>query len=875
MTIKAWVNPPVSLSLKEIQDEFGCLPGPPTTTTTRAPQTSTTTSTTSTSTSTSTTLAPLTYNPTITIAGLSATLKAGSSTTYEILGFTRGPNIQYQILGGPPGASFSAVLTFSNSTTTTISDTVPSPSGNWTSATDSSASIPLGLLTVVVTFTPLVGQTVTTSNTRTLEVTVLAATTTSTTAAAAGYFVDFFNDSTNAAITSANEGDRIRIVMRTANVPNGTSVPYIVTGISQADLVGSPALSGTFVVGSSVSVIYTISADLTSEGVENLVVSLGNSPTFLGTGTLAIQDTSATQSGTAILTLASGSIETLTGSATLPSQAVRLMFRLIGAGGSGGGADAVVQIPSSGGTGGGGGVLLGMVDLPATTDPKILKGGLGLGGQSAESVGSTSGLPQDYGLGGIGFSFPSGSGYSARGGNGATDGPRGVSGRGGGGGGATALLFTTGTTTVGIASAAGGGGGGGASYGVTGGHAQNASGVPIAYQSASLNGVDAVATTDDGGGGGGGGGGAGAAGTPGRDQARGNQRALGGTAGNPVQNTSLVLSSANWARFEYVQPRSTAVNGVMRVYNSAYIPFLNTYGVYDNFISAGTFNVSVPVYFPVNGTYNWFFNMDNTGSFSVDNVVVSSTSDHNQYTNGNLSGTINQTIGWKTVTLNVINTGGPGAVALLITDGSNVIFSTLDLLQNRYAAVESSVSGNRGYYGTGGFGSDSVTNFSTGGTNGAIAIYWTTDTSAAWNPALLPELPLPTFQLTLPSTVDAVDYATIDLYINGRYFAGTWGAWATFQYNDLGRLYQVRVDPVSGDDSNFCPSAGGYITKATWTDWNYGAPIKIGRVGDGTTVAKISIRRKSDNVVQFEQNTTFTYTSSSVVDFSGVASGGK
>ena len=879
MTIKAWVNPPVSLSLKEIQDEFGCIPGAPTTTTTRAPQISTTTSTSTTTTSTSTTLPPLTFNPSITILGITSTLKSGSNTIYQIPGFVRGPNFQYQISGGPPGATFTGTITYSNATTGSISDTVPSPSGTWTSTSDSSSSIPLGLLTVVITFTPLVGQTILNGNTRTLEITVVAATTTSTsttsttTSTTPSYFVDFYNDVTNALITSANEGDRIRIVMRTSNVANGTSVPYTITGISQADLVGSPALSGTFVVGTSVSLTYTINPDTLTEGVENLVVSLGNSPSFLATGTLQIQDTSATQNGTAILTLGSGSIETLTGSSTLPTSAVRLMFRLIGAGGSGGGADDINGTVSPGGSGIGGGVVLGMVDLPATAEPKILRGGLGLGGQSAESIASSSGLAQDYGLGGIGFSFPSGSGFSARGGNGSTDGPRNVSGRGGGGGGATALVFTAGTTTVGIASSGGGGGGGGGSRGIAGGHAGIASGVPIGYQStSSLNGVDAVAATDDGGGGGGGGGGSGAAGSPGRDNNRGNMRAMGGTSGNPVQNTSVVLSSSNWSRFEYVQPRSTAVNGTTRAQYVDYTAFLNAFGIWDSVLGAGSFNVSVPVYFPSTGTYFYTLNGDDIASFAVDGTTIATAT--NSYNTTNQTGSFSGTAGWKTITLTGTNTYDIGAIALLITTGGAVVFSTLDILQNSSSAVENSISGNNNYYGFGGLGAENINNYSTNGTNGAIAIYWTTNTSAAWNPALLPDLPVPTFQLQLPTTVGSIDNGELNLYVNGRLTnTGTWGSWSTYQYNSLGKAYQIRVDAISGDDNNFCPNSIGFVTKATWTDWNYGVPIKIGRVADGTTVAKVSIRRKSDNVVQLERNITFTFTAS-YIDTTG-GGGGK
>ena len=855
MTIKAWVNPPVSLALSELQIEFGCVPLPPTTTTTQAPQTSTTTSTTSTSTSSTTTLAPSNYNPSITFTGFPATLKSGSQTTYSISSYIKGNNYSYEISGGPPGATFSILVTYSNSTTATITGTL-SVSGTYTSPVDSSSLFPLGLLSAVVTFTPLVGQVVTSGNTRTLEVSVIALTTTTTTALPT-YNVQFFNAS-NAVITSANEGDTIRIQMTTTNVANGTSVPYSITGISQADLVGSPSLTGSFIVGGTVSLTVTLSADVTQEGTETLTVTLGTSPIILATAFLVINDTSSTLSGTAYL-ITNGSIQTLTGTATLPTASVKVMFRLIGGGGSGGGSDD----GSQGGSGLGGGVLLGTVTLPATSEPKILKGGVGSGGAIAQSIRSLGGAV-DYGVGGIGFSFPSGVGYSSRGGNGSTDGPRGVSGRGGAGGGSTALIVSVGSTTYGVASAGGGAGGGGGSLRVNGGHAVTSTGLPLAYSSLSnLDGQDAAPATDDGGGGGGGGGGAGAAGTAGRDDVRGNIKATGGVSGRPVQNTSQILNSGSWGKFDYYEPLATARDDILRtgtVIHNGWCEFIQIYAVWQSYSNAGSFSVSVPLYLEA-GTYAWELSVDNSGSFSIDNVVIGTSNSYSVVS----SGTFNVAAGAHLLAMTGNNTGGVGGFALVIrsTATNSAVFTSLDLTQHSYTSVIPSISGNKNYYGCGGFGALSTTVPSTAGTQGAIAVYWTTNLSEAWDATKLPDLPLPTFQLQLP-TSDIVDYdiASLILYWNGTTnFPGI--PWSTLQYENLSSLFEFKVEQISGTITadNGLTTLGVTYNMNTWYSWSTArslySSVLVKATGIGTNVARISIRRKSDQVVQISQNVTF------------------
>ncbi len=71
-----------------------------------------------------------------------------------------------------------------------------------------------------------------------------------------------------------NEGGTVTFTLRTENVSNGTVVPFTLSGISSADIGGSP-LTGSFTVNSGIaSVTYNISADLTSEPRETFTLEL-------------------------------------------------------------------------------------------------------------------------------------------------------------------------------------------------------------------------------------------------------------------------------------------------------------------------------------------------------------------------------------------------------------------------------------------------------------------------------------------------------------------------------------------------------------------------------------------------------------------------
>ena len=75
----------------------------------------------------------------------------------------------------------------------------------------------------------------------------------------------------------------------TTNVTDGTSVPYTITGISVNDITGN-SLTGNFVVGTTDSVSVTLLEDATTEGNENIILTLDNN---LATISVLVNDTSS------------------------------------------------------------------------------------------------------------------------------------------------------------------------------------------------------------------------------------------------------------------------------------------------------------------------------------------------------------------------------------------------------------------------------------------------------------------------------------------------------------------------------------------------------------------------------------------------------
>ena len=74
--------------------------------------------------------------------------------------------------------------------------------------------------------------------------------------------------------TSLNEGGNFTITLTTTDVPDNTTVPYTITGVTSADI-NSVGLTGNFtVVSNTASIVFTTSADYLTEGDETFVITL-------------------------------------------------------------------------------------------------------------------------------------------------------------------------------------------------------------------------------------------------------------------------------------------------------------------------------------------------------------------------------------------------------------------------------------------------------------------------------------------------------------------------------------------------------------------------------------------------------------------------
>jgi plastocyanin len=119
--------------------------------------------------------------------------------------------------------------------------------------------------------------------------------------------------------STAEAGQTVSIRLITTNVLAGTVVPYAITGVQSADI-GGALLTGNFVVGTTDVISFPITADLTTEGVETLVMSLTNSGATTSITiadsstspaqslTLTTDKTSVNEGGTFTITLTTGNI---------------------------------------------------------------------------------------------------------------------------------------------------------------------------------------------------------------------------------------------------------------------------------------------------------------------------------------------------------------------------------------------------------------------------------------------------------------------------------------------------------------------------------------------------------------------------------------
>jgi len=386
-------------------------------------------------------------------------------------------------------------------------------------------------------------------------------------------------------VSMINEGQAVRISLETLGVDSGARVNFTVTGVSSGDIFSEyiTGTSGYFILdgaGTAYRDIIILEDNLT-EGTETMTVTVDGVFPIVSTS-VVINNTSSTVTGNAVLSIGGHGAE-LVGSYILPKAPVWLMFRITGAGGSGGSSHKDLG-GSIGGRGGAGISVRGVVQLPRTDNNKILMGGVGSGGAGTNGINSPRISP------GIGWSFPINNNLKnlCLGGIGGERGTE-KSGAGGNGGGSSALGFVISgpgiNFIVPIAAAGGGGGGGGASINGSGGAAQVGNIIPYPANTIdNLNGEHAKKSDlpmgGDGGGGGGGGGLAGFA---------SNSKVLtstGGTSGLVIKNNNNVLTQINWAAFEVI-----AADGSLDVSTVSNI-VARTYGYFGSGSPGGTYSTT-------------------------------------------------------------------------------------------------------------------------------------------------------------------------------------------------------------------------------------------------------------------------------------------
>jgi len=200
------------------------------------------------------------------------------------------------------------------------------------------------------------------------------------------------------------------------------------------------------------------------------------------------------------------------------------------------------------------------------------------------------------------------------------------------------LVWPRGTDVPVTAYLWGGGGGGGGNDSNPGGNGQGGGATEVNFL-VSAGDIIEVAV-----------GGPGGAGQSGRSQAGG------GSAGSSSVS-SIIFDTRS----------AVASPPVIASTNSAYVGFLNTYGVWVNPVTARNFDRSYVVNFPTTGLYTFTGSADNSAEIYVNDVFVGAIPGFQ----GTWSYTFNVTAGTATVRIVGVNTGGPGSVALTIDGGTS------------------------------------------------------------------------------------------------------------------------------------------------------------------------------------------------------------
>lgn len=90
---------------------------------------------------------------------------------------------------------------------------------------------------------------------------------------------------------SVNEGDSFTITLTTTNLPNGSSVPYSISGVNSSDINGASTTGNFSINSNSAELVITVTADQSTEGTETFIIALDNGSDSLG---VTINDTSRT-----------------------------------------------------------------------------------------------------------------------------------------------------------------------------------------------------------------------------------------------------------------------------------------------------------------------------------------------------------------------------------------------------------------------------------------------------------------------------------------------------------------------------------------------------------------------------------------------------
>jgi len=356
------------------------------------------------------------------------------------------------------------------------------------------------------------------------------------------------------ASSSVNEGSPMIYTVGGSNIINGTYYWTIQNSMNFLNDFGT--FSGSFTITNNAGTFsVTPSADLLTEGSEAFSIELrtgsATGPVVFTGAPVTINDTSVPPVITGSATISAANTRSVP--TTLPAAATWVAFRVIGAGGSGGGPDG----SGAGGSGGGAQYAKGIVKLPATSGPKTIYGFAGRPGRGGRLQAKTV---ED---GGIGENCTPA--VSANGAIGQAEYSRGSSGGGGAGGGGSSLYFQKpdGTFVPIVFTGGGGGGGGGTNRRGDYGNANWDNKGFITFGggitgSTVGNGLVAIYGGADGGAGGGGGGGAGAQGYAGHDN---NYGSKGGSAGYVIRNDNdgLTWSTFDWYGIGPVPPASEGV----------------------------------------------------------------------------------------------------------------------------------------------------------------------------------------------------------------------------------------------------------------------------------------------------------------------------